>query len=143
MHEGRVVQAGSPHDLYDHPATPFVASFLGSASVISGQLRDGRVTVGETSNAGVPSPGAAVQAWVRPHEVKLVRKALPGDVSRARLERLARVGAYVKVELVLASGDLVTVQLPKPELDALGVVAGDEVLVELGEARVFVDDYTI
>ena len=64
-------------------------------------------------------------------------------MSPARVERLARVGAYVKIELRLPTGDAVTVQLPKTEVDALGIAAGDRVVVDLGEAKVFVEDYAI
>jgi sulfate transport system ATP-binding protein len=145
MHEGQVVQAGSPHDLYDHPATPFVASFLGGASVIRGRVEGGRMSVGALSTAAPAGArdGESVQAFVRPHDVRIAAKAQPHDKSVARVERLSRVGGFVKVELCLPSGDVVTVQLPKPEVDALGVTAGDRVVVDLGEAKVFVEDYSI
>ncbi len=44
MSEGEVMQVGTPMDLYEHPANLFVAGFLGTASIIEGQLsNDGKV----------------------------------------------------------------------------------------------------
>ncbi len=41
MHEGRIEQVGSPGEIYDDPATPFVAGFVGSANVLHGEVVDG------------------------------------------------------------------------------------------------------
>ena len=51
MHEGRVAQAGTPREIYDRPATPFVAAFVGGANVLRGQMIDGRVSVGVAGGA--------------------------------------------------------------------------------------------
>jgi sulfate transport system ATP-binding protein len=145
MHEGRVVQIGTPHDVYDHPATPFVASFIGNANVLTGRIEAGQLKVGAL---GVTAPAGArdgnVQAYVRPHDVKLSRPhADAPPVSLAVVEALTRVGAQVKVDLRLPSAEAMTVQIPKTEVDALGIAEGDRVLVDLGRAKVFVEDYSI
>ena len=145
MHEGHVEQAGAPHDIYDHPATPFVASFIGGANVLRGRVEEGRVSVG-AFDMELPgtSEGAEVHAFVRPHDVKL-SLATDGapDVSVATIERLTRVGANVKVSLQLGSGESMAVEMPKAEIDSLGLREGDHVMVDLKEARVFVEDYSI
>ena len=47
MEAGRIAQAGSPQDLYERPATPFVAGFMGEALLLDGQaLPDGSVQIG-------------------------------------------------------------------------------------------------
>src|SRR5262252_7654746 len=46
MHEGRVAQTGTVREVYDRPATPFVAAFVGGANVLRGQMIDGRVSLG-------------------------------------------------------------------------------------------------
>lgn len=150
MHQGRVEQSGSPHDIYDRPATPFVAEFVGGANVLSGKVANGRAELSQALTVSVPHgrDGAAVQAFVRPHEVKLSRaSSLPADgdaaVSLAKIERLARVGAHAKVGLRLADGTPMTVELPRAEVDALNVAEGDRVLVDLREAKLFVEDYSI
>jgi len=147
LSEGLVVQAGSPHDVYDRPQTPFVASFLGGANVLRGQIKDGRADIGAFAVDGPAGAanGAPVQAFVRPHDIRIEKASeeLGGQVQLARVERVTRVGGNVKLAVALVTGDIVTVQMPKVELDQLGVQPGDRVMVDLKEAKVFVEDYTI
>jgi sulfate transport system ATP-binding protein len=148
MHEGRVAQAGTPHEVYDRPATPFVASFVGGANVLRGHVQNGRASVGAFA---VPVPdgtnapdGAAVHAFVRPHDVTLTKAGADApEVSVARVERLARLGGYVKVSLKLPDGMPMTVEMPRAEVEALGIAEGDLVMANLREAKVFVEDYSI
>jgi sulfate transport system ATP-binding protein len=150
MHEGRVAQAGAPQQVYDHPATPFVASFVGGANVLSGKVVDGRVSVSTmavqvNNGAAAPGPdGSAVQAYVRPHDVTLT-KATPDapEISVARVERMAWLGGYVKLSLKLSDGVPMTVQMPKTEVETLGINEGDLVMANLRDAKVFVEDYSI
>ena len=147
MNEGRVAQAGSTDDVYDRPASPFVASFVGGANVLRGHMKDGRVTVGTmavgTSN-GAGGPDGAVDAYVRPHDVTLTKVDAAGPtVAAARVERLVRLGAKVKISLKLHDGAPMMVEMTKLELDALSIGEGDLVLASLRDAKVFVGDYSI
>jgi sulfate transport system ATP-binding protein len=45
MNRGRVEQIGTPDEIYDRPATEFVASFVGSNNVLRGEVRGGRSRV--------------------------------------------------------------------------------------------------
>src|SRR5690554_4350067 len=80
MNAGRVEQVGTPAEVYDRPASPFVYRFLGSVNQLRGQLRGGRALVG---GAEFPAPehagaeGAPAVAFVRPQDL---------DVSRQRAE---------------------------------------------------------
>ena len=156
MSEGRVAQAGAPQEVYDRPATPFVASFVGGANLLTGTMSGGRASMGGFTVA-VPGgadaqDGASVQAFVRPHDVKLT-KAGPvvagtatdggADVSAARVERLVSLGSYVKLSLKLTDGALMTVEMPRMEIELLGIGEGDLVMADLRQARVFVEDYSI
>jgi sulfate transport system ATP-binding protein len=146
LHDGRVEQAGPPHELYDHPATAFVASFLGGANVLRGTVRSGRA---ETGGLAVDAPtgaeeGAAFHAFVRPEDIRLAKPAEERDgVAMARVDRLTRIGASVKIALSMPDGEAVTVQMSKLEIDAIGIEPGDRVLVDLRDAKVFVEDYAI
>jgi sulfate transport system ATP-binding protein len=64
-------------------------------------------------------------------------------VSAARVERLVRLGAKVKISLKLADGALMTVEMPKVELEALAIAEGDLVMASLRDAKIFVGDYSI
>ncbi|MGI8330607.1 sulfate/molybdate ABC transporter ATP-binding protein [Actinomadura scrupuli] len=74
---GEVVQSGSPHEIYDNPANPFVMRFLGPVTEIDGQL-------------------------VRPHDIELTTTAEPGT-EPATVQRVVRLGFEVRVEMRLAS----------------------------------------
>ncbi|HKQ71064.1 MAG TPA: ABC transporter ATP-binding protein [Polyangiaceae bacterium] len=147
LQEGKVVQTGSPHDVYDKPATPFVASFLGGANVLRGHIKDGRADIGSFAVDGPPGSlnGASVRAFVRPHDIRIEKASEEpaAPVQLAKVERITRIGGQVKLAVRLATGDSVTVQMPKTEIDQLGIEQGDRVMVDLKEAKVFVEDYTI
>ena len=150
MSDGRVAQAASPREVYDRPATPFVASFVGGANVLQGTLLDGRLSmdgIPAQEASGTPS-GAAVHAFVRPHDVKVTKTSADAtpehpQVSMARVERLAWLGAHVKLSLKLRDGMAMTVELPRAEIDTLRIAEGDFVMADLRQAKVFVEDYSI
>jgi sulfate/thiosulfate transport system ATP-binding protein len=146
LRDGKVIQAGSPHELYDRPASAFVASFLGGSNVIHGKVENGRVSTGalEVALPDGSQDGANVSAFIRPHDVRLEKAPeITTDVAVARIERLTRVGGHVKLSLRLANGDAMNVQLTRGEVEALDVEQGDRVFVDLKEAKVFVEDYAI
>jgi sulfate transport system ATP-binding protein len=145
MDHGSVQQVGSPRDIYDAPRTPFVASFLGTANVLSGEVRAGRAAVGPLAiavPADVPD-GSNVRAIVRPHDVRISKSDTPGHRAVGRVLRIVRLGASVKLDLGVVTGDLVAVQLSRREFDAMTLVEGDSVVIDLDQARIFVEDYAI
>ncbi|HVY27364.1 MAG TPA: sulfate ABC transporter ATP-binding protein [Polyangiaceae bacterium] len=128
LNGGLVAQGGAPHELYDHPASPFVASFLGGANVLKSRAQDGR----------------RVSTFVRPHDVRLAKATTDSaDLELGTVDRLARIGGNVKLTVTLPSGDAMSVQLSKLELDRLGLQLGDRVAVDVTSSKVFVDDYAI
>jgi sulfate transport system ATP-binding protein len=148
MHEGRVAQTGTVRDVYDRPATPFVAAFVGGSNVLRGLMVDGRVNVGALAvdvADGVGAPdGASVNAYVRPHDVTLTKAdAGSSSVAVARVERIAWLGGTVKLSLKLSDGAPMTVEMTKAEVQALAIAEGDLVLANPREATVFVEDYQI
>ena len=146
LSDGHVAQAGPPEEIYDRPATPFVASFVGGTSVLRGRVRSGRAEMGSLVVEAPHSAqeGESVHAFVRPHDIKLARSAQgSNELTTGRVERLKSVGGYVKVLLKLPSGETVTVEVPRTEFDDLGVVEGDHVHADVRMAKVFLGDFAI
>lgn len=145
MLDGRVVQAGSPREVYDHPTTPKAAAFLG-ASLLRGHIREGRAEIGQVS-VDAPSSaqdGQRVEAFVHAHDVKLAKSgAVRPDHVEARIVRQKFVGGHVKVTVEMPSGDVITIEIARPVFDALGVTTGDAVQLDIRSANVFVADYQI
>jgi len=130
LDEGRVLQAGAPSELYDAPASAQVAAFLGASNVLRGA---NLATFGIAEDTS-----AELEAYVRPSEVRLTSiTERPTGPRSARVERVTRVGAQVKVELLLRSGLPLMALLAKAEFEALPACRGDWVSVELLDAKVF------
>jgi sulfate transport system ATP-binding protein len=148
MHEGRVAQAGKLREVYERPATPFVAAFVGGANELRGRVVGGRVTAGalaaEVARGSTAPEGASVHAFVRPHDVTVTKvDADAPAISVARIERIAWLGGTVKLALKLSDGGAISVEMPRAEVLALALGEGDPVMVDLREAKVFVEDYSI
>jgi sulfate transport system ATP-binding protein len=145
---GRIQQVGAPEVVYEQPATPFVASFIGVANVLRGQVKAGLASIGSLSlqaPAHIPD-GASVRAIVRPHDIRIVTgahaSALTGTTS-AVVQRVVSLGSHVKLDLGLPNHDAVTVHVPRREFSELGLQQGERVVLDLNQARVFEEDYVI
>lgn len=115
MHQGMVVQDGSPRDIYDAPATPFVASFIGSMNFISGGRRhpDGAVFLGSRSIRGESGPRIArgaeepgeVTLAIRPEDVILAPNLTDGPgMWPGKTRRMEFRGGAYRVEVTLFVG---------------------------------------
>jgi spermidine/putrescine transport system ATP-binding protein len=95
MNAGRIEQLGSPRELYEHPATRFVANFIGTSNVLTGQLErrgdawalaglgpDERVLIADPGQAG---PGQEVELAVRPEKILLRTEQDPPPPDRCAL----------------------------------------------------------
>jgi sulfate transport system ATP-binding protein len=142
MNNGAVEQEGPPSEIYDSPATPFVASFIGSSNRLEGRIAGGRTEL-EGQDMGWPqadSPAAEakIDAFVRPHDVEVKRPSAANSKGiPAAVLRTTRLGWQVKIELELPSARTLTVHYGKDEADAIGVRAGDKVLLTLRAAKLF------
>jgi putative spermidine/putrescine transport system ATP-binding protein len=131
MNAGRLEQLGTPREIYERPATRFVADFIGASSVLPARVVDaGTVELpGGTRLSARLSGGAAgapVHLLVRPERVELavagpnavaarvVSVMYLGDHSEVRLELAGglRLLAAVRGAAMVAAGDQVTVRLP-------------------------------
>jgi sulfate transport system ATP-binding protein len=137
MHEGRVEQVGAPNEIYNEPATAFVAGFVGSANVLHGHMVGGHVQFGEHRVAVSDrlEEGMAARAYVRPHDVVVFANGREGGSSRATVERITLLGWLSRVTLRLDGGHVVTAEVPNEELE--GVDVGATVRVDMRRARAF------
>ena len=136
MHEGKVEQLGAPSDVYDTPATPFVAGFVGAANVLHGHVREGHVHLGAFRLPGAEhlEEGAAATAFVRPHDVRVAANE-HGD-ARATVERVATLGWLARLTLKLDGGESLVAHVPHDELH--GAKEGDAVWIDLRNPKAFV-----
>jgi len=104
LNEGRVEQSGPPLEVYERPATKFVAGFLGSPAMnfMTGTVEGGRVVIGDVTIAVTPGmfrlqDGDTVTVGIRPHDVT---PSAQGDLRVVVTYAEARGGeTYVHAEL--------------------------------------------
>src|SRR5439155_546003 len=136
MRQGSVEQIGDSEDIYNRPATPFVAGFVGASNVVRGTVFEGHVHFGRSAVAGADHllDGAEAQAYIRPHDVQVTR--LPGAMSfPVRVERRTNMGWMSKVHLRLEDGQTLVAEIPNDELN--GIRGGEPAQANLRNAKVF------
>jgi ABC-type Fe3+/spermidine/putrescine transport system ATPase subunit len=113
LNVGHIEQIGTPFEIYNRPATEYVATFLGAANVLDAVVRNDFVEVG---SAQIPvnldkekfKVGDCVKIVFRPEDVSLNRGDLlrPGHlrIAGARIEEIIFVGAYERLRLRLDLG---------------------------------------
>ncbi len=111
MGKGRIEQIGSPEDVYERPANPFVYEFLGNVNRLSVSREGGRLSAGGVWLDGVEAPATgAAHAYLRPHDII----AEPDDQGRALVRFVALTGPSVRLEIETGSDlPLIEVEMPK------------------------------
>jgi glycerol transport system ATP-binding protein len=141
MHEGRVVQVGTPEELFETPGHTFVGYFIGSPGM---NLLDAEVSgaVARCGGAEVPlgavygAPRGRVQIGIRP---EFVRLAAGGAGVPATVQRVEDVGRH-KIVRALAAGVPVNAILPE---GATVPANADRVVFEPGRVNVYADDWRV
>jgi sulfate transport system ATP-binding protein len=157
MNSGKVEQVGSPQEVWDHPASPFVYGFLGDVNLFHGRAHEGEVTL-EGMHLAAPehadAQNAKAFAYVRPHDLD-VRRHVAGQgldaLGRPRgivvkLERAIVVGPIARLELIPAEDtqhpgkdSIIEAQIPAQQYREMGLRAGETLVVTPRRARVFVE----
>jgi spermidine/putrescine transport system ATP-binding protein len=123
MNAGRIEQLGSPRELYEHPATRFVANFIGTSNILTGRLErkgdawalaglgpDQRVVV---TDAGETSQGQEVELAVRPEKMVLRGEHDPPPPDRCALRvtvtEVVYLGTSTQYRTVTDAGTAVAV----------------------------------
>jgi sulfate transport system ATP-binding protein len=143
MNEGRVEQSGTPEEVYESPATPFVYGFLGDVNLFHGRIHQGRVNIG-SSELEVPewagSPDQAGIAYVRTYEIEVRPDSCGsgGSSLEAVVRHVRAFGPIVRVELdLVADGRTIEAHVPRAKFDTLKLIKGQRVCVAPTNARVF------
>jgi putative spermidine/putrescine transport system ATP-binding protein len=136
--DGRIHQMASPRDIYERPATAFVARFIGDNNRIGGRIEamdGGRAVVATPAGerfACAASPGLGlgqeVVLSIRPEAVRLDgRHGTDEERARARVAAIIYHGDHVRLQLTTPGGETVAVKAPVRE--AQGLSMGDDVAI--------------
>ena len=117
MNKGNVEQIGSPREVYEKPATPFVFDFLGQANRFEGQNNSGTIQIGEDRiqlDSLRNAPSGDVIAFARPDELRI--HAQPQDNAiQATFVRELWIAGKVVAELHDRQGKLIEISLTSEE----------------------------
>ena len=117
MNKGNVEQIGSPREVYEKPATPFVFDFLGQANRFEGQNNAGTIQIGEDRiqlDSLRNAPSGDVIAFARPDELRI--HAQPQDNAiQATFVRELWIAGKVVAELHDRQGKLIEISLTSEE----------------------------
>ncbi|KQT10683.1 sulfate/molybdate ABC transporter ATP-binding protein [Ramlibacter sp. Leaf400] len=152
MNAGRIEQVGSPQEVWDHPASPFVYGFLGDVNMFHGRAHQGEVHL-EGLQLQAPehadAENAKAFAYVRPHDLDVQRYSPGAQGIVVQLSRAIVVGPIARLELIPAddtqpanpSGQdpIIEAQIPAQQFRELGFREGETLVVTPRRARVFVE----
>jgi len=134
MRGGRIEQTGTAHELYDHPATPFVASFVGEQNAFPGLVTGsglGLIASRWSLSASAAMPGVVAGregvALVRPEDVSLTDTdpRVHLNAVRGTVTRILRLGDAIRTTVTMEDGHTVTARRQRndattlPEIGAL------------------------
>ena len=146
MNGGQIEQMGTPRELYERPATDFVANFLGVSNIFEGRVigrqdAEARVAIGpiQVSVAWEPGleAGGPVRVAVRPEKIRLGAPDEPGGLP-ARLRHVVYLGATTHFYLEGPEGRSLVVHVQNVSPDTALWTLGDNVSCHLEPRSVFV-----
>ena len=147
MNAGRVEQVGSPSDVYERPANPFVYDFLGNVNLFRGRVCKGRLQSGGVALAAPEHAGTAdapAVGYVRAHDIDVHRHPAGDSSLAATVRHVHAVGPVVRLTLARHDGgDPVEAELSRERYGKLAVKAGEDVYLVPRNVQVFVEDYAI
>jgi sulfate/thiosulfate transport system ATP-binding protein len=129
MNQGHIEQIGSPEEVYNHPATPFVYNFLGNVNLFHGRLEGDQAYIHERETGHI--------VYVRPHLIEIDREPNGGSHFRARIKHINAAGPLVKVEAVAEWGDPVHIEMSQERFRDLQLIKDEAVFVIPKDVKVF------
>jgi len=145
MNHGKIEQVGTPEEVYDNPANPFVYSFLGNVNLFHGRVDGG---LGAFASQTPENEGAVDDkaiGYVRPHELDVDRTSSGAEATvEATVQHIHAVGPTVRLQLTRHDGEgVIDAELTRERYRELNLKVGEDVHVKPSKMQVFLEDYSI
>lgn len=139
MREGRVVQSGTPLELYCAPVDPFVVNFFGEVNELEGKVREGRVStpVGDVAASGLPD-GCAVRVMIRPEALRVVSLDEPPEYHHSHIIMAKLLGRTSLLHICAHSPDGGEAHLHARAPGVFLPEEGQPIMIGLDASQVFV-----
>ena len=133
MNKGRIEQAGTPDQVYEHPANPFVLNFLGNVNLFHGRSQHAQHGTTEST-----------VSYVRTHDIEIDRSQQDSTSLKAEIRHIQKLGPAVRVTMAVdGNADFIEAELTREQFQNLGLQQGESVYVRPRQVRVFVEDFQI
>jgi sulfate transport system ATP-binding protein len=147
MNEGGIEQVGTPEEVYDRPANPFVYNFLGNVNLFHGRVDKGEARIGDIS-INLPefeeSDAGPAIAYVRPYDIEINRQRHSPEEIEAQIRFIQGAGAVARLELErLDTLELIEAEMTRERYKELDLREGEKVFLRPRNMRVFAGDYII
>lgn len=140
LNKGNIEQIGSPDDIYNNPASPFVYDFIGQVNLFHSRVDNGWAHIGDYK---LPAPehnsvkDQAAIAYVRPHDIELSEVDSEGAIA-ARVAHVSTAGSVLRIELLhQLSKDALHVELPRAQERNLNLSVGAAVYAKPTNSKIF------
>lgn len=154
MQRGQIEQVGTPQEVFDHPANPFVMDFLGNVNVFHGRVEQGKALLGglewdmqtpNSHNPGIGSDHSEVRGYIRPHEWDVDRALDTPSVLHGKVMQINPAGGITRLRVQVEDlGINLNIDLTRERYETLKLKSGDIIQVAPKNVRVFVpEDYSI
>jgi iron(III) transport system ATP-binding protein len=125
MNAGKVVETGSPQNIFENPKTRFAASFVGKYNIFEGKIADaggdrlcivvtkggGIINARMSGHADMPTAGCHVLAYIRPSSIILEKAEDQSTGLLGVVHSAVYLGGHWEVKVVLRNGDIVLIHL--------------------------------
>ena len=139
MNQGSVEQVGTPQEVYDRPASPFVYQFLGNVNILPAPA-----LVAAGGAPGEVATAADGQIYVRPHDIEVVPHDSSVDGLSAVLRHIHAAGSHAHLTLEqVHTRETIEAEISRAELADLGIQVNDLVKLKLRRTHSFNEDYAI
>jgi sulfate transport system ATP-binding protein len=142
MNEGKIEQDGTPDEVVEHPATPFVVNFLGNVNIFHGRVQEGKALLGAIAVEYPEHPhreARTAAGYSRPHELDVSRSE-EGVGIWATVTDVRAVGAVVKIEVADDANQPIQIELGRERYEEVRAIVGERVYVRPRRVRVFMKD---
>jgi len=140
LNKGKIEQIGSPDDIYNNPASPFVYDFIGQVNLFHSRVENGWAHIGDYKLPAPEFDGINNQtaiAYVRPHDIELTQDNSEGAIP-ATISHVSTAGSVLRIELKNnLSDDVIHVELPRSHERSLNLTVGANVFARPTSSKVF------
>jgi sulfate transport system ATP-binding protein len=144
MDAGRIEQIGTPQNVYDSPANPFVYSFLGNVNLFHGRVKEGKALIGDFEVDAPEHRDASdspAVGYSRPHEMEVSREPNGNESLSAIIIQIQAVGPNVKLRLKRTENeDMLEAEITREKQREMDLKTGETIFVKPRLVRVFISD---